>query len=275
MICLRCGREITGKDNICRGCGYTVKKEKSRFRLGAIKLANPVKVMKKKTKLWDLKIWQLLTVLGSITAVLCIALFVVPKISFKLPDFNKPEETVKTTTTTTAALDIVTNTGDMLYISGNYMTSYILNYQDAYSDGTMFEERVIDDRVVVRMYRKLKSDSGIYGHINTLFPNLIELPNFDEADTVVCNGATYNRERALIPASSTEDNSVIEIVMLTSAEQNPQYDFLLVISTPSDCYNDYRDSIGLWIYRLDIVPAEKGNYVEDTAAPADTPETVI
>ena len=268
MICLRCGREITGKGGVCRGCGYTVKKEKKKLNL-KIKLASPKKVMNKRTRFFDLKVWQLLVTIVSAMAVLCVGLFVVPKISFKLPQITKPEQTVKTTTTTTAALDTVVNTRDMLYISGNYMNSYILNYQDAYSDVTMFEERVVDDRVTVRMYRRLKSASGLYGHISVLYPNLIELPNFEEADTVVCNGATYNRERALIPASSTEDNCVVELVMLTSAEQNAEYDFVLAISTPSDCYNDYRDSIALWIYYLEIVPPEKGNYVDDTVVPED------
>lgn len=263
MICLTCGREITGKDGICRGCGTKV--EKDRLELD-FKAAHPKKVLKLETKFFGLKIWQLLSVLMASIVVLFAAALIIPNLSFSLPKLPKPSIS-KPTTTTTAALDVVPNTSDMLTIPNSRMLDYVLNYQEAYIDGSMFEERVVDNCVTVRLYRKNHIESGIGGHINVLFPGLAEAPNYEEPDTVTCNGAAYNRSRALIPAESMADNCVKEIVMLSSTEQNAQYDFIMVISTPAGVYNDYRDDIVLWTMYLDIVPPEQGNMVfEDPAA---------
>ena len=228
-------------------------------------LSDPKKVLSFETKAGNLKIWQLLAALAGTAAVLCVLAAVIPKISIPKIEFKKPAKHETAQVTEEVPIDVVTNTEEMLYISSSVMNNYVLRYQEAYSDGTMIEERVADECITVKLYRRIRSADGIYGHLNDIYPEIAGSAEFAQPDEVTVRDTVYSRIKTSAPAL-TADGKNVDIVMLSSDVKNTDFDFVLTIETPQEYYNLYKDRISLWIYSLDVVPAAEGNYVSDDSA---------
>lgn len=241
MICLKCGRELRDDSTVCKGCGTCVTRPKK------AKIAKLSKIMQSSAIIGGIKVWQLCIVLFCAVALLSTASLTLPGI---IGNISSPSDVTGSDVQTpggqapTQQLATVTKLGWTLRVNPGEGAVKVEDV--AYEDGSCHEEYMIDDAVRVRILRSAMDPNGVNGHVFSLFPNLIEQPEFfDETFSL----GEYPVIRAQVPAVINPDNSVIDILFV----QAQGFDHLLIIETPNDRFVSYENRIEEIINTLTLV----------------------